>query len=38
MKLPASKDAMPMKATDMDEFLTPASEKSAPDSKHLQVK
>ena len=27
-----------MKATDMDEFLTPASEKSAPDSKHLQVK
>ena len=38
VKLPASKDAMPMKATDMDEFLTPASEKSAPDSKHLQVK
>ena len=38
VKLPASKDAMPVKATGVDECSTPASEKSAPDSKRLKVK
>lgn len=38
VKLPATKDVMSVKATGVDACSTPASEKSAPDSKRLKVK